>query len=653
MTILSIINPRRKNRLTWEGKISFQKGSYVILQNKSAKRFQKLYASFIAYANARLGLYEKAFDRFEIEADEKAYDVARAVWEKGQNTHLVADYVRDNPDKLSRTDLREVAQWENALAGIFTILSDGRDTLFNIPRYTLVVRGITEEIDTIIDEELPVLASTILLPFENVIIYACAIDTVPIERNEMDRLGSLTGLDVVKDANRTIRSTRDFLKYRDDLLATLPTVPVENADDESQQQSDSGLDTELGPDDEVKGQHRGTLAGLRGQERQEAEEKAREQNKDKTIATLFEGYNKFAHKRLPQKSIKATYTRSTKRELTALAKGKGVEGDIDAMSMQELLNLLLPLLSPTTEQTLATLRSRGTRTIEFAREIQEAGGRIELTKRDAIARGDLAPAAPPVFAYYAKGTKLVACMMDDYVRCLADVDWDEELEAAKRLEDAHHFFDTVAELRGVDVADEVVEEYLTYVGGAEHACRLDDLHDMVTREGFEGTAGFVALPIDGVRRLVSVAFIDVFSGDVEEENIRTLIERQADKPKRPVTEDMLRHTFFSEWVAEIDAVQDLIAYLDEHVPDSQNDLRFADELVESVLADAQKPDFSPEFAPYLKEYDFYATKAQVERFENLVAKALGVIPHWADRGWALNEAHDISGEGQNAGQGSM
>ena len=89
------------------------------------------------------------------------------------------------------------------------------------------------------------------------------------------------------------------------------------------------------------------------------------------------------------------------------------------------------------------------------------------------------------------------------------------------------------------------------------------------------------------------------------------------------------------------------------MPDSQNDLRFADELVESVLADAQKPDFSPEFAPYLKEYDFYATKAQVERFENLVAKALGVIPHWADRGWALNQAHDISGEGQNAGQGSM
>jgi hypothetical protein len=168
VTILSIINPRRKNRLTWEGKISFQKGSYVILQNKSAKRFQKLYASFIAYANARLGLYEKAFDRFEIEADEKAYDVARAVWEKGQNTHLVADYVRDNPDRLSRTDLREISQWEHGIAGSFFVTRDGRDTVFVVPGFAIAVRGFMKEIDTLFQYGTLASCATVLLPFENV-----------------------------------------------------------------------------------------------------------------------------------------------------------------------------------------------------------------------------------------------------------------------------------------------------------------------------------------------------------------------------------------------------------------------------------------------------------------------------------------------------
>ena len=171
----------------------------MIINEKQLKRLSKLFFLFIAYANDRLFVADDLCDRSGYPDERALYDVAQEVWAGEGHTSLVADYVRDNPDKLSRTDLREVAQWENALAGIFTILSDGRDTLFNIPRYTLVVRGITEEIDTIIDEELPVLASTILLPFENVIIYACAIDTVPIERNEMDRLGSLTDLDAVKE----------------------------------------------------------------------------------------------------------------------------------------------------------------------------------------------------------------------------------------------------------------------------------------------------------------------------------------------------------------------------------------------------------------------------------------------------------------------
>ena len=80
--------------------------------------------------------------------------------------------------------------------------------LFSVPRYTLVVRGTTKEIDLIIYDEVPALGYTILLPFENVITFACVIETTPIGKGDLDLLKPVVDLKTVTDTDRKIPSAR-------------------------------------------------------------------------------------------------------------------------------------------------------------------------------------------------------------------------------------------------------------------------------------------------------------------------------------------------------------------------------------------------------------------------------------------------------------
>lgn len=68
------------------------------------------------------------------------------------------------------------------------------------------------------------------------------------------------------------------------------------------------------------------------------------------------------------------------------------------------------------------------------------------------------------------------------------------------------------------------------------------------------------------------------------------------------------------------------------MPRTQSDLYFADELTLNVFLSAQMPGTRHDYSPYLVCYDFYTTKAQVERFPELSIDAVNMRPHWSNRG---------------------
>ena len=115
---------------------------------------------------------------------------------------------------------------------------------------------------------------------------------------------------------------------------------------------------------------------------------------------------------------------------------------------------------------------------------------------------------------------------------------------------------------------------------------------------------------------------------------------------------MLVHEYFGDWLEEtVDEVQDLVAYLDEHVPDAQPDTAFAYKLTDCILIDAQMPDRVPRYASLLSRFDFYTTEAQVDRFRDLTTQASNQQPLWSNRGWTVGEMRHLVDTGAATNNG--
>ena len=242
---------------------------------------------------------------------------------------------------------------------------------------------------------------------------------------------------------------------------------------------------------------------------------------------------------------------------------------------------------------------------------------------------------------FVRGDKLVAFMLDDYVSCLANVDWEAEMESAKKLEEARHFFETVVDLRGVDNADDAIGEFYEYVGGKNKTCDPNDIEDMVWNNSSHGVTQFATTTIYDTEYLVNVAFYDISTRRVDEAAVRDLIVAQAGMPKRLITPDIHEYRTHTDWMQQIAEVQALVGHLDEHVPNALKDWEFADDLVSRLHASAQKPGVTPQSSPYLKAYGSYTSPEQTERLASLLESALGQLPQWSGCGWIPREVEMI------------
>lgn len=361
---------------------------------------------------------------------------------------------------------------------------------------------------------------------------------------------------------------------------------------------------------------------------------------------MFDQYHSRAIREKPPKTMRELYSHLSREELLSSVRELNIEGNIGSLSKRTLLDLMVSVLTPNIERALLILRKHGLSSLMFARELQEAGGTIEFSSQDAADRGEVAPPAPPVFAYFATDTTLIGWMLSEYVSCLADVDWEAEIEEARRLDQARQFFNTVTQLRGIDVLEEVMEEYKTYVGGDQNMACEEDLDDMLTNGVFSDTANFIAYDCDGTTMLVNGMFTNPRTGRFDNRNIRAIIKAQADKPKRPITPSMVETKYFDDWLEEMTPeAQDLIAYLDEHVPDTQSDFSFADDLFDCVFIEAQLSEQRFDFTRILRDYDFYTTSAQINRFNELVDNTSDHLPRWINRGWSPKDMLDLEESG--------
>ena len=184
----------------------------MLLTPDEADLFFKLHRSLMFYVNERLAVVPDigSPDEFSALPPEIRIEVRNAFLDE---TDLIESFVDENPSSLSDEELDIVLSWHHQVAGKFFIFRKlKRHTVFlstNDPPTAYGVLALTEPFEDLIGPYLPVMTETVLMPFQNKIVYDGLLNSYNITfgggirrslnedyRNAKDRLGIVTSLPI-------------------------------------------------------------------------------------------------------------------------------------------------------------------------------------------------------------------------------------------------------------------------------------------------------------------------------------------------------------------------------------------------------------------------------------------------------------------------
>ena len=139
-------------------------------------------------------------------------EAADIVWAEGGDLTLIDAFVKTNPGKLNRTDLRQVFSWKKALRADFCFCRHGKDTVLLAGDYAFCVRGTDQELDDAYSQY-PMYAQTVILPYDGVLAHVGFAIVTPIEE-DLDVWGQrlVSAVDLLSERRHLIRTERQFLQ---------------------------------------------------------------------------------------------------------------------------------------------------------------------------------------------------------------------------------------------------------------------------------------------------------------------------------------------------------------------------------------------------------------------------------------------------------
>ncbi len=601
----------------------------MILLPKQAKRFYKLFDAVIIFANERLGVSKRLITPFGEIDDGEVAKVCDALWSGTANRPVIGELIDENPYGFSRTDLREIAQWEHAINGDFFIMRRGEDMFFLYEGHAVAVRGITREIDTMLTY-VPTVARTTLLPFDGLIVYAMSLSEHPLDFGDALR-GTLDA-----ELEKMI-SNRKVIQSAKQLVDRAPQLEEERI---SRAAAEFVRDAELdmNADEQAEWQHRGALAGLTGRKRDEAiiryvDEKGAGSGID--AKEQVRRFSKSCMRGKPVSTLDEAYGKLNNHELRQLASAMGAQGAVSSWNKEKLLDYVVSRFPRDPDSLASRARTAGSSAMEDAWYLYEAGGRIEVADEDSLDEGALiAPLFPIILSFHQDG-KFIFIMPDEVREAFSCLDWDAELARAREVDGIIHFFDLALDLRGVAYLSELMHEYVERYGESESV----DIEELGYSLLASGIGELIILDDEPV--LVGMRVISALGHFPREEQVedeaRYYLVEQGKKPIRPVPDELEDAGEVVEWMIDSPEAQALIAYLDEHVPEEEDEYFWAEDTV-CMLIDGFRAFVNPTEAlkdAFGEEMPF--TEAQLKRVLDLSMALANAVPRWENNGWSPNE----------------
>lgn len=632
----------------------------MILQKSDARRFEKLFYGFIDSLAPKFGY--KSSPRYpcdNLSAGEYG-DIMDGVWGEFGDLSLIDEFVNNNPLRFNRTDLREVQSWKNALMSDFIIVRDGRDVLFLFGDYSFAVRGVYEEVEYELGITLPSCCTAIILPFAGLLTHGMAAITLPIDILENENNGFNQEIARNRREGRHISTARDYFKKLPDALKAEQAF---RANLEKEGHGDSY-------DQPPAEQHRGMLAGLSPQERADAVERHEELlGEARSSEERRRDYNDL-RQAIDAECVEGAYAWTLAQafdkldddELFRLASKYDAE-ELFAEDRQRLVRELAQVCDKSSEAFLYKATLRGPWAVEELQSLYKADGVLRFLDYGTDLVNVLHP-LPPCIQLYHREREFVCIMPREVSEALRHADWNKHLKHARVLNQAYNYLDALQDMCGVVRMDEALAECMEYVG--EGVTNIGELLDLVEERQEQGSVALYIIEGESYFVEPDIITLELASHDpatLEEEKelvealqcyligegdlqalidgvdhniVRDILHQQEGKPPCPPSEAIIEHGVAT---ATMDApeAQALVAYLDEFVPDGQDDYTFATNAVRGIINTARDlPDIERIFK-ILSDAGFVPTREQVGEMMPLIMELLKVIPKWTHNGWTARD----------------
>lgn len=606
------------------------------------KRFFRLFHSLLCYVNEKRQLVDGPFEPWAADADElDTQDVLDALWD---DRSLIDDFVRDNPAGFDERDLGQVLQWKNAVDGYFVVVEHTPQfSVFLGDGYAFGVVGLGEELSQTLPH-IPEPVRTALLPFDGCIVYSAVLSLMN------GRFGG--GFDEFTMTEYAAVLREHPLVLNPEQLAEASFACRERAGQREIERMLEELEDASDPEHpggpSAPHIHRGKLAGLSESDREAliSESVKEAASHGSLYADVVED---LSYKRAPITSLEDLVSLRTKDVLVGWARDLGLKG-VSSMKKAEVAAAVAQELVAQSDIMLQLICRCSEKEYESVRAVLDAGGSVSrdqeaLFDPQASREVRLLP-FPPLLNAFQHGGTVTFSIPDELRAVLAECDWNE-LEGERLLiQQAMHCANVYAELLGVADVFDLWDLYAGhYPEGMDRPTFLAFL--LATRDDLASEFGLWESEDD--LYVVYHPLLDEFEdseffdeadeGDISANEAlrRYLVSRHEEIPIKAVEGDFDRFDPY-EAKMQLPAVKALRAFLDEHVPDGQNDLYFADRVLEEIEIMVQYECMGDDYLDFLEGQGLaFGSTSKMNQLLTLLSNAANDMPHWATNGWSPTE----------------
>ena len=439
------------------------------LQHNQARRFERIFDALLSFTATKRGVLAALRSNNRLTSGQTSLDLIAYIWDSPEGLETIDQFIKLNPLRFNRTDLREVESWKLGVHDHFVVIDDGLHSILIGHDCAFDVRGINVEIADIFSGNLPAFIDAVVLPFDHTITIGGAILPTPMGAAAALRMHFLTEVKRFSSERRIARNARDFVRIASIALENKAKERKESLDEKqddhfvydftqatdladtneaivSSETAETAADSEVevAPEAEapietaVEAEAPAEAPAIKAPEPEveapvveaselEPEAEAIADEAPVNRAAVIEDIQTQVRKGRPTQGLKGYTSAFKKNELLEIARTIGDVEVSNSLKKGDLVNIVIENADITTDNVLDAAREAGGDALSDLKRVVEAQGRLKIAFDEVEDSSSVPAPLFPITQLYQVDDTFVVVMPNEIRDALADLNWDEVL----------------------------------------------------------------------------------------------------------------------------------------------------------------------------------------------------------------------------------